>query len=89
MEKSKSSLRCKSDRTKSAMLNKLLEYGYCLLKDFRFLETRHTLPFKLIATARYPSSLISYAHSEPSGSFVAAKHFHRLNECSFTSRQGF
>jgi len=35
-------------------------YGYCLLNDFRFLETRLTLPFELIATARYPSSLISY-----------------------------
>ena len=49
-------------------------YGYCRLNDFRFLEKRLSLPFELVATALYPSNLISYAQSTPSGRRDTAKH---------------
>src|SRR5580700_7710521 len=48
--------------------------GYCLLKLLHFLEKRLSFPFELIARVRYPSSLISYTHSGPSGSLATARH---------------
>jgi len=49
-------------------------YGYCRLNDFRFVEKKLSFPFELIAMALYPSNLISYSHSGPSGSLVTARH---------------
>jgi hypothetical protein len=43
-------------------------------KRLPFSGNEAQLAFKLIATARYPSSLISYTHSGPSGSFETERH---------------
>src|SRR2546429_9429946 len=48
--------------------------GNCLFRDFLRREKRVT-PFPdLTARARYPSSLISQSHSNPSGSFDTDRH---------------
>jgi len=44
------------------------------VKEFRRLERRFSLPDDFTAMKRYSSSLISYSHCGPSGSFGTAKH---------------
>lgn len=61
-------------------------YGYCPRKDFRFLETRLNLPFELAAIALYPSSLISYTHSGPWGSFDTERQ--SIGSMNAASRRG-
>jgi hypothetical protein len=49
-------------------------YGYRPVRFLRFREYRMTSRLDLTATTRYPSSLTSYAHLGPSGSFETRAH---------------
>jgi len=44
------------------------------LKDLRRREYKKRFPSDLMASARYPSNLISYSHCAPSGSLETARH---------------
>src|SRR5467141_2164025 len=49
-------------------------YGNCPFRDFLRRENSVTPVPDLTARARYPSSLISHSHSNPSGSFDTDRH---------------
>src|SRR5215472_27028 len=72
---------------RSARASKSREYW--LLKEFRRLENRLSLPPDFTAMARYPSNLTSNNQSGPVGSVGTARHSHGLSEGSGTQRQGF